>query len=421
MAVFRQMYDHLANAALSEQRVADELLALSSTQHGPGGAFLKRVLRFAAADAYASTVQRLLADFVRSTEPETVRAAMAQLAGLEWALDPDDKHHRPVMDTTDGVVNDADAEVRRFQALGLRPETGTAPGGALTGSDTTAWGTPDEHRIRIWRRRYVDAHTQSLDWALMKAKAYRRDAERLAPYGHPDGLEAAVALQLWQEADRARSARLFQIGDSLGQMALRRVVRRADKATTPFDPAHLPASRGMLFLDIPWTFPTADASSATYGARGRPGRKRAGSFSGPTGTWSRWSPRTMTSPGHGSLALALIDLAVQRLPDVLTLPACGGTLILLTAAALAGETGSLGRAAAAAGVLTAVFLLMAFSGAMGLGDVKLAPAIGALLGWSSWTALFWGAAAEFVVGAVLEVARMTARRAAARTSPSALT
>ncbi|MGW4034262.1 hypothetical protein ACWEFL_34040 [Streptomyces sp. NPDC004838] len=48
------------------------------------------------------------------------------------------------------------------------------------------------------------------------------------------------------------------------------------------------------------------------------------------------------------VALALIDLAVQRLPDVLTLPACGGTFILLTAAAVTGEPGSLGRAAAAA-------------------------------------------------------------------------
>ncbi|MEU0213618.1 A24 family peptidase [Streptomyces sp. NPDC006265] len=111
------------------------------------------------------------------------------------------------------------------------------------------------------------------------------------------------------------------------------------------------------------------------------------------------------------VALALIDLAVQRLPDILTLPACGGTLILLSAAAVAGESGSLGRAAAAAAVLTIVFLLIALTGAMGLGVVKFAPAVGALLGWSSWTILFWGAAAGFVVGAVSEVARMAAGRA----------
>ncbi|WP_331729100.1 A24 family peptidase (plasmid) [Streptomyces avidinii] len=110
------------------------------------------------------------------------------------------------------------------------------------------------------------------------------------------------------------------------------------------------------------------------------------------------------------VALALIDLAVQRLPDVLTLPACGGTLLLLTAAALAGEPGSLGRAAAAASALTAAFLLMAFTGAMGLGDVKLAPAIGALLGWISWTSLFWGTAAGFFVGAATEVARLALGR-----------
>ncbi|WP_435057683.1 prepilin peptidase [Streptomyces sp. bgisy060] len=110
-------------------------------------------------------------------------------------------------------------------------------------------------------------------------------------------------------------------------------------------------------------------------------------------------------------ALALIDLAVQRLPNILTLATCGGTLLLLTAAAVAGEPGSLARAAAAAAVLMAAFLLMACTGAMGLGDVKLAPAIGALLGWSGWTVLFWGAAAGFVVGAVSEVVRMAAGRA----------
>ena len=115
--------------------------------------------------------------------------------------------------------------------------------------------------------------------------------------------------------------------------------------------------------------------------------------------------------GELANAIALIDVAVQRLPDVLTLPASGGTLLLLTAAQLAGEPGSLGRAAAAAAVLTAGFLLIAFTGAMWLGDVKLAPALGALLGWSSWTALFWGAAAGFVVGAVSEAARMAVGRA----------
>jgi leader peptidase (prepilin peptidase)/N-methyltransferase len=100
------------------------------------------------------------------------------------------------------------------------------------------------------------------------------------------------------------------------------------------------------------------------------------------------------------VTLALIDLAVQRLPNVLTLPAWCGTLVLLTAAALAGEPGSLGRAAAAA--LTAVFLPMTLASATRIGDIKLAPAIGALLGWSIWPVLFWGAAAGFVVGAVSE-------------------
>ncbi|MEU6349931.1 A24 family peptidase [Streptomyces sp. NPDC047072] len=110
------------------------------------------------------------------------------------------------------------------------------------------------------------------------------------------------------------------------------------------------------------------------------------------------------------VALALIDLAVQRLPDVLTLPACAGTLLLLTAAALAGEPGSLGRAAACAATVTAVFLLLALFAGMGLGDVKLAPATGALLGWHSWTSLWWGTVAGFLLGAVCAAALLAAGR-----------
>jgi leader peptidase (prepilin peptidase)/N-methyltransferase len=128
---------------------------------------------------------------------------------------------------------------------------------------------------------------------------------------------------------------------------------------------------------------------------------------GGTGGWVAACQYWLASCG---IALALIDLAVQRLPDMLTVPACAGTLLLLTAAALAGEPGSLGRAAAAAAAVTAVFLVLAFVAGMGLGDVKLAPAIGALLGWNSWMSLWWGTVAGFLLGAVCAVVLLAAGR-----------
>ncbi|MEU0222488.1 hypothetical protein ABZ281_49130, partial [Streptomyces sp. NPDC006265] len=177
MAVFRQIYDHVANAALSDRRVAEQLKVLSGSQQGPGGAFLKRMLRFAAADAYPNTVQMLVVDFLRTTEEQTLRAVLAQFAGMEWALDPDDRHQRTIIDPPDVIVDSADAEIRRFRELGLGPGE-VSPGRSLARSDSAAWETPDEHRIRIWRRRYVEAHRQSLDWARAKAEVYRRERER---------------------------------------------------------------------------------------------------------------------------------------------------------------------------------------------------------------------------------------------------
>jgi len=110
------------------------------------------------------------------------------------------------------------------------------------------------------------------------------------------------------------------------------------------------------------------------------------------------------------VALAVIDLAVQRLPDVLTVPACAGTLLLLTGATLAGEPGGLGRAAAAAAAVTAAFLVLSLPSGMGLGDVKLAPAVGALLGWSSWQKVLWGTVAGFFAGLVFAGALLAAGR-----------
>nr|WP_044955257.1 hypothetical protein [Streptomyces clavuligerus] len=271
MAVFRQIYDHLANAALNDRQVPDQLLTMSSGPHVAGGAFLKRILRFAAGDAYPSTVQKLVADFLETTDERTLRAVLSQLAGMEWAIDPDDRHQRAVLNAQASPVSEGETEASRFAELGLAPDPASSTDSVLTHSGSSAWETPDHHRIRTWRRRYVEAHRDDLAWARRKADVHRRKRERLAPYRHPDGVEAAVVTQLRQEADRAASARLFQIGDSLGQMAMRRVLRRTENPTTPFDPAHLPASRGMLVLDTPLTLPS--------------GRRIVGYV------WGPWSPR----------------------------------------------------------------------------------------------------------------------------------
>jgi leader peptidase (prepilin peptidase)/N-methyltransferase len=88
-----------------------------------------------------------------------------------------------------------------------------------------------------------------------------------------------------------------------------------------------------------------------------------------------------------AVPLAFIDVAVQRLPDLLTISAFAGTLVLLGAAeGAAHQPWPLVRAvigtAALAGFYLALWLV--FPDQMGLGDVKLAASIGLVLGWTSW-------------------------------------
>jgi leader peptidase (prepilin peptidase) / N-methyltransferase len=114
-----------------------------------------------------------------------------------------------------------------------------------------------------------------------------------------------------------------------------------------------------------------------------------------------------------AVPLTVIDLRHRLLPNRVLGPAFGAGAILLTlAAALTGQWDDLLRAGIAAVVLFAVFLVLALISprSLGMGDVKLAGLIGLFLGWLGWAAVLVGAAAGFVVQALLAVVLLAGRR-----------
>jgi leader peptidase (prepilin peptidase)/N-methyltransferase len=93
------------------------------------------------------------------------------------------------------------------------------------------------------------------------------------------------------------------------------------------------------------------------------------------------------------------DLARHRIPDVLNLAAitAGGLLLLIP-----WDAGAYGRAWLAALAVTAGLLALALitPSGLGMGDVKLAPALGLYLGYLGWGAVLIGVVAGFVLGAL---------------------
>jgi leader peptidase (prepilin peptidase)/N-methyltransferase len=114
----------------------------------------------------------------------------------------------------------------------------------------------------------------------------------------------------------------------------------------------------------------------------------------------------LTSAG---VLLTVIDVQHRLLPNRVVLPALGIGAVLLAAA---GDWAALLRAGAAAVVLFAVFLLLALISprSLGMGDVKLAALLGLYLGWLGWGFVVVGAAAGFVVQAVMALGLLAARR-----------
>ncbi|HEX3824346.1 MAG TPA: prepilin peptidase [Mycobacteriales bacterium] len=118
------------------------------------------------------------------------------------------------------------------------------------------------------------------------------------------------------------------------------------------------------------------------------------------------------------VALGMIDLDLQRLPDVLTLPSYPIGLALLGIAAIVDHAPhAFVRALLAMVALFAFYALVWFvyPAGMGLGDVKLAGVLGLYLGWLGWGQLAVGAFAAFVVGGILSIAIVVLKDAGRKT------
>lgn len=117
--------------------------------------------------------------------------------------------------------------------------------------------------------------------------------------------------------------------------------------------------------------------------------------------------------------LALVDARTHRLPDVVTLPLAAAAPVLLGAARLLpGATGSWTCALLGAATLTALFLLtfLLSPRTLGFGDVKLAPTLGAVLGWHGWPLLLLGLFTGYLIAAAHGLLLITRRKATSHTA-----
>lgn len=107
------------------------------------------------------------------------------------------------------------------------------------------------------------------------------------------------------------------------------------------------------------------------------------------------------------VVLGAIDIDVFRLPDTITYPLAGGLVVALLGAALVGEDlDSWVRALLAGLALGGFYLVLVLIGGgagMGLGDAKLAPSLGMLLGFLSWPHVLLGTLVAFLLASVAAV------------------
>lgn len=118
--------------------------------------------------------------------------------------------------------------------------------------------------------------------------------------------------------------------------------------------------------------------------------------------------------GSAGIALACIDMAHHRLPNAIVLPLIPVTVVGIAIAVIFGEV-ELGDALAGAGLWTVLIGLIWLGTAgrgMGLGDVKLAPTLGATCAVAGFGASVVGLGLSFVLGGLVGVVLLATGRAA---------
>jgi leader peptidase (prepilin peptidase) / N-methyltransferase len=111
------------------------------------------------------------------------------------------------------------------------------------------------------------------------------------------------------------------------------------------------------------------------------------------------------------LSAVLVDAVVQRLPDVLTFPCLAGVLALCCGqAAVSGSLATAVRTVLAGAAVAGFFLVLALVADVGLGDVKFAACLGAVLGYISWNTAAAGIAAGFCLAGLYATVALAARR-----------
>ena len=114
-----------------------------------------------------------------------------------------------------------------------------------------------------------------------------------------------------------------------------------------------------------------------------------------------------------TIALALTDLDVKRIPNRILYPGTVVAALLLGGgAAFDGEFSLFGRGLVGGASYFLLLLLIALvaRGGFGFGDVKLAALLGMFAAYRSWESLFVGVFAAFVIGGVLSIILLAARR-----------